>query len=107
MVTRTLAIAMLGLFLGVAVSCSSTSSTAQKCDGCVAAKASNGWCDHCSIGYKPDGATTKCKSCHAGATGQTVWCVGCKKGYINGKASKCEGCVAQAKGGPKCPSCTK
>jgi hypothetical protein len=74
----------------------------QQCTGCVDAKAKNGWCDHCKVGYKPDGTTTKCQSCHTGITGQTVWCDGCKKGYINGKATKCQGCVAQAKGGPKC-----
>lgn len=37
----------------------------QACAGCDQAK--TGWCDHCGVGYKADGTTTK--SCYSGATG--------------------------------------
>lgn len=75
------------------------------CASCVGAKAKNGWCESCKVGYKPDGSTTQCRTCHAGATGKAVWCDGCKKGYVAGKSMTCQGCFAQANGGPKCPTC--
>jgi hypothetical protein len=102
MIRNLLVLAALGGLLAVVASCQSTAGGAQKCEGCDKAKAANGWCDHCKMGFKPDGTTTKCKMCHSGATGQAVWCDGCKKGYAGGKATTCKGCFEQAKGGPKC-----
>lgn len=104
MLKTSVLVLLVGALTVVGLSCSSTQNPSNQCSSCADAKAKNGWCDRCSMGFNPDGTTTRCKMCHAGANGQTVWCDGCKKGYVNGKSSSCKGCVDAAKSGGNCPT---
>ena len=51
-------------------------------------------------------AAAQC-SCEEGKAGGTVWCEKCSKGYVKGKATKCEGCVEAANSGGECEACAK
>lgn len=86
--------------------CASGGDKPMECKGCAMAKADNGWCPSCNVGFK-DGEKVKCKSCHAAATGKGGWCDSCNKGYVNGKPAACKGCAMAAATGGTCPTCNK
>lgn len=105
---------------GVMIACGGTTekpeASASKCASCADAKAADGWCADCNVGFV-DGAKVKCQGCHTQKTGGAVCeacsmpatCAGCET-----SGGKCEGCQAKAavcagceKTGKVCAGCTK